>query len=310
MTIQPIRIVQAVAATTLLFTGTALPSSSFGVHAAADPIHVVASTSVYGDIVGTIGGDRVVVTSIIDSPNADPEAYENTPADAEAVFSAGLVIMNGGGYDEFITQLLESAGGERTVLNVTEFSGLEDTLPEGEEFNEHLWFNLPLMQDLADQIAVDLTELSPDDETLFTANATSFNEEIDGLIAQVEGIKAEHEGARVVATEPLPLYLLADAGIENVAPDEFMEASEEGTDAPAAVVDETLQLFETDPPVEVLLLNTQTQTAATDRVLEAAEAAGVPVVEVNETLQEGSEGFVAWMGAQIDALEAALAAAG
>lgn len=42
----------------------------------ADTITVVASTTVYGDLAATIGGDAVEVTSIIDDPNKDPHEYE------------------------------------------------------------------------------------------------------------------------------------------------------------------------------------------------------------------------------------------
>ncbi|MGH3586715.1 MAG: metal ABC transporter solute-binding protein, Zn/Mn family, partial [Pseudonocardia sp.] len=71
---------------------------------------VVASTNVYGSIVDAVGGDRVSVESLIDSPSADPHSYESTPADAVAVAKARVVVANGGGYDDHLTQLVESAG--------------------------------------------------------------------------------------------------------------------------------------------------------------------------------------------------------
>lgn len=273
---------------------------------AGAPIEVATSTDVYGAIVRAVGEDRVTVTSFIDSPGADPEAYESTPADAAAVEAAQLVIGNGGGYDDFIFQLVEASGGERTVIDVSEFSELEAEVAEGEEFNEHIWFKLTSMQELAVRIADDLGELSPDDAETFSANADAFSAEVDELIDTVAGIEEEYAGTRVAATEPLPLYLLADAGLENATPEEFLEASEEGTDAPAAVVQETLELVTGTDPIRVLLLNTQTQTPATDRLREAAEEAGIPEVEVNETLSAEFDEYVPWIGAQIDALADAL----
>lgn len=246
------------------------------------------------------------VTAFIDNPGADPEAYESTPADAVAINDAQLVIGNGGGYDDFVFQLVEAAGGERVVLDVSEFSELESEVAEGEEFNEHIWFNLAAMQRLGDQIAADLTEIRPDGADTFSANAEAFSAEVEGLKTEVAAIAEQFPGARVAATEPLPLYLVADAGLENATPEEFMEASEEGTDAPAAVVQETLELVTGPEPVRALLLNTQTQTPATDRLRRAGEAAGIPEVPVNETLSGGFEDYVPWIGAQIDALAAAL----
>ena len=50
----------------------------------ADTITVVASTTVYGDLAATIGGDAVEVTSIIDDPNKDPHE-PSTPRTTLAV---------------------------------------------------------------------------------------------------------------------------------------------------------------------------------------------------------------------------------
>lgn len=273
-----------------------------------EQIAVATSTDVYGAIVQAVGGDRVDVTSFIHNAAVDPEAYESTPADAAAVQAAQLVVGNGGGYDDFVFKLAKAAGGERTVLNVADFSGLEAKVPAGQEFNEHLWFELPTMQRLAVRIAAVLGELSPGDADAFAANAKSFSGEVDGLIADVATIKAAHAGERVAATEPLPLYVVAAAGLVNATPEEFMRASEQGSDAPAAVVQETLELVTGADPVKVLLLNVQTQTAATDRLRQAVQAAGISEVEVNEVLS-GDEEYVPWLSAQLDALASALDAA-
>jgi CBS domain containing-hemolysin-like protein len=51
-------------------------------------VDVVASTSVYGDIVSSIGGDKVRVSSIISRTSQDPHSYEaTTPAEFEKAVS-------------------------------------------------------------------------------------------------------------------------------------------------------------------------------------------------------------------------------
>src|SRR5688572_19786915 len=100
-------------------------------------VAVVASINVYGSVVEAVGGDHVTVTAIIDSPDADPHEYEATPADSLAVNEAKIVVVNGGGYDEFATRLVDAAASEPTIVNVVELSGLESTAPaeQGPEFN-------------------------------------------------------------------------------------------------------------------------------------------------------------------------------
>ncbi len=271
---------------------------------------VATSTDVYGAIVRRIGGDRVKVTSFIDSPNKDPHEYQSTPSDALAVSSAALVVANGGGYDDFMTKLVDAAGGQRTVLDVGKFSGLEDKVPAVGELNEHFWFNLTLMQDVGDEIAKDLGAASPADSETFTTNAQAFRQDVDSLIAIETDIGKTYAGDRVAATEPLPLYLLDASKLVNATPEEFMAASESGEDPPAVVVQKTLELVTGPDKIRALVLNTQTETPASDRLKAAAKDNGVPEVLVGETLAQPGQTYVDWIRGQITALQDALETAG
>jgi zinc/manganese transport system substrate-binding protein len=284
-------------------SGSAVPSTT---PAAPERVAVVASTDVYGSIVTAVGGDAVEVTSIIDSPDADPHQYESTPADAQAINSAKLVVYNGADYDPFAEKLIAAATAKPMAINVAELSGLQAVVPAGEEFNEHVWYSLPTVKKLAETVATDLGKMDAAAAPTFTANATAFGAEIDRLQAKVDEIKAKHNGARVAITEPVPLYIIDDAGLVNATPEEFSEAVEEGNDAPAAVVAETLALFQGPDAVQALLANIQTEDAATRQVADAATTGNVPIVQVSETLPAGVADYDSWMGQQIDALSAAL----
>jgi zinc/manganese transport system substrate-binding protein len=269
--------------------------------AGGGPIPVVTSTDVYGSIVRSVGGDRVAVTSLIDDPAVDPHSYEAPPAAAAAVARARLVVVNGGGYDDFASRLATAP--DATVIDVVQLSGL--TAPPGGELNEHVWYSLPTMKTLAERVAADLGAVEPASAATFTANAAAFGARIDGIAATVDGLRATRTGERVAVTEPVPLYLTDAAGLVNATPPEFSEAVEEDTDPPAGALAQTLALFRADP-VRVLLVNRQTRTPVTDRVEQAARDAGVPVVEVGETLPAGVDDYATWMSSQVDALASAL----
>lgn len=269
--------------------------------APAGTIAVVASTDVYGAVVQAVGGDRVSITSLVDDPSADPHSYEAPPAAAAAVAHARLVVVNGGGYDDFAEQLATAP--DAKVIDVVALSGL--TAPPGGELNEHVWYSLPTVEKLADRLAADLAAADPAGAATYTANATAFKGRVDGLIDKLDAIKAAHAGDKVAITEPVPLYTVQDAGLENITPDEFSEAVEEGNDPPAAVLNETLQLF-TTKTVKVLLANTQTESPSTKQVEQAATTAGIPVVAVTETLPAGVDDYVTWQTQQIDQLSTAL----
>jgi zinc/manganese transport system substrate-binding protein len=268
-------------------------------------IPVVASTDVWGAVATAVGGDRVEVTSLIDSPDQDPHEFEATPADAATVAKASLVLVNGGGYDDFATKLVQAAGTNPPVIDAVDVSGL-DTGGAG-EFNEHVWYSLPTVDKVADAIATQLGQASPADAATFTANAQRFHTDVAGLQSKVDAIGAAHAGQPIAVTEPVPLYLTEAAGLRNATPEEFSEAVEEGNDPAAAVLSETLDVI---PTVKALVANSQTENPSTQKVEDAATAANVPVVTVSETLPEGVDSYVAWQSAQLDDLAKALGTAG
>ena len=67
---------------------------------AAEPITVVASTNVWGDLAAGVGGDKVTVTSISNDPSQDPHEYQASGQNQLALSKAKVVIENGGGYDD------------------------------------------------------------------------------------------------------------------------------------------------------------------------------------------------------------------
>ncbi|MFD7321693.1 metal ABC transporter solute-binding protein, Zn/Mn family [Streptomyces sp. NPDC059875] len=267
------------------------------------PIPVVASTNVYGDVVERIGADKVDVVSIITDPAQDPHSYEASTRNQLELSEAEVVVQNGGGYDDFVGRMLRSAeNSSADVIDVVEVSGKSPDAAG--EFNEHLWYDFPTMAKLADRVAAALAEAAPADAAVFRDNATSFKDELTSLTSETERIKADHAGAAVAVTEPVPLYLIEASGLRNLTPPDFSEAVEEGDEVSPSSLQATIALF-TDARVEALVYNEQTTGPQTDKVKKAAEDNGVPVVPVTETLPQG-EDYIGWMTANVDGLESAL----
>ncbi len=271
--------------------------------AADDGVQVVASTNVYGDLVRTVGGDRVQVTSVIDDPSADPHSYEASVRTQLAVSEADLVVDNGGGYDDFMGTLLSATDSAATVLTAVDVAGLD---PGAEGFNEHVWYDLTAMSALTGEVADALSEIDPAGADGYAASADALSRGIAGLVDEEEQARAAVRGAGVAVTEPVPGHLLDALGARDLTPPEFSEAVEEGGDVAPAVLRQTLDLFSTGQ-VRALVYNEQTSGPETEQVLAAARAAGVAVVPVTETLPDG-EDYLSWMGGNLDAVVAALGA--
>lgn len=291
------------------------------------PIPVVASTNVYGDLVETIGGDRVEVTSIVSKPTQDPHSYEATSQDRLAVSKARLVIENGGGYDPFVAPLVEEAQlADSAVMTATEVAGLETGAGQGGEatgsaavgaapenshaghnhaFNEHVWYDVPAMAKVVTEIAKRLGELEPASAEQFTARAVEITAKLEAIEATLEQVKAAHAGQAVAMTEPVPFYLLESAGLSDATPEAFTEAIEEEQDVPPAALKEMFDLL-SSKGVMLLAYNPQTEGPQTQAVRKAAEDAGVRVVEFTETLPEGGD-YAAWMQSNAEAVAEALA---
>jgi zinc/manganese transport system substrate-binding protein len=291
-------------------------------------ISIVASTDVWGDVASVVAGDGVTVTSIIDSPDKDPHEYEATSRDQLAVSRASLIVENGGGYDPFIDTLREASNSSAPVVSAVEVSGLateddhadeatpgaaetpaagdhaEDDHGHIEGFNEHVFYDLHTAAKVADAVAEQLAAIDPANADGYRDRAQDFDERIGGLETDAEAFSAQASGRGALVTEPVPLYLLAEMGVDNLTPASFSEAVEEDSDVAPADLQTVLTLI-TDGKASMLAYNAQATTSQTETVRTAAEAAGVPVVNFTETLPEG-ETYLDWMSANIDAVKAAL----
>jgi len=311
--------VAASAALAALLLSSCAGTAGANSQSASGAIEVVTSTNVYGDIVKTVGGDKVNVNAIITKTSQDPHSYEASAQDKLVISKAKLVVENGGGYDEFLHKIAdETKIGHENMISAVDISGLA---PEGEThseeahseeghthnhggFNEHVWYSLDTMGKLADAVAGKLGSLDPASASTFQGNADAFKTKLTGLTAKLDAVKAVDAHAPVAITEPVPLYLLEAAGLENKTPEAYSAAVEEGTDVPPAVMKETTDLLSAGS-VRFLAYNEQTAGPQTESVKRAAEAAGVPVLDFTETLPEGKD-YIQWMTDNVESVSTTL----
>ena len=289
-------------------SGSASPDSSSSASSSGDTIAVVASTNVYGEIAKTVGGDHVTVTSLIADESKDPHEFEATASDQLDIKNAQLLIENGGGYDPFMATLKDAAGTDAPLISAVTFSPEwtgDDPSDGVEGFNEHVFYDPQTIAAVADDIAAKLGAIDPTDAAVFTENATALRAGIDAKVTPIlTEIAAAHTGTEIFVTEPVPLYLLSEAGLVNKTPEKFTSAVENGADVPAATMVET-QALVSAKQVAVLAYNTQTESAQTQELKAAAEAAGVAVVDFSETLPAKTS-YLDWMLGNVDDLEQGL----
>jgi zinc/manganese transport system substrate-binding protein len=130
---------------TLLKSATAAVALSLGAPALAQsnqPIPVVATFSILGDMVERIGGDHVAVTTLV-GPNGDAHVYQPTPQAARAVSEAEMLVVNGLQFEGWLDRLIEASDfdGRRVVatagIEPIAFDGAHDHGHEEHAHEEH-----------------------------------------------------------------------------------------------------------------------------------------------------------------------------
>ena len=297
--------------------------------AAATKPTVYASTDVWASVAKAVVGDKADVITSIDQPNLDPHSYEANVTDKKLVNQASVVIVNGGGYDDWALQLAKSADKKPTVLNAVELAGIDcgeeahEHEHEGEEaheheheheghhhhhhhhcsVNEHVFYDLHAVSEVAKAVANTMSQTDGDNAAAYQDAAKAFQGKLDELESQAENIKARGE-RHSLATEPLANYLLEDAGIHDLTPEEYVEQSETESGPSVKTQADTKALI-TEGKVDVLLVNSQTEDPVSQALQDAAETKGIPVVTLTETLA-GASDYVSWIGSALDQLDKAL----
>ena len=142
-------------------------------------IRVVTTTTVFADIVRSVGGTRADVRSII-PPGVGPEDYEPKPDDARLLADAQLIVSNGVGLDDFLNRLLESGSGGKTPRLVLG-EGIAPIVIDGEP-NPHFWLDPTLVKTgYLPKIVAALAALAPGDAATFQAHAAAYGAQLDAL---------------------------------------------------------------------------------------------------------------------------------
>ena len=105
-------------------------------------------------------------------PGTDPHVYEPTPRDSVALENADLILYNGFNLEPGLIKMINSTGVTATKFAVGEVVEPLNFEYEGQkEPDPHVWGDAENAIAMTEAIRDRLSELSPEDEAEFTANA-------------------------------------------------------------------------------------------------------------------------------------------
>jgi len=281
-------------------SSTAAASGSSG--SGAGKIVAVGAENEYADVLAQVGGKYVQVSAIMSNPNTDPHTFEASASIAQLVSGAQLVVQNGVGYDRFMNTIENAApSSSRKVVVVQNLLGLPDSTP-----NPHLWYQPGTMPAVANAVAADLAALSPAHAAYFKANASAFISSLAAWNNAMAAFKAKYPNTPVATTEPVADYMLQAIGADNLTPFAFQADIMNGTDPSAQDVAVERSLF-TQHKVKALVYNQQVTDSLTESFISLAQANGIPVVGVYETMPAPGYDYQTWMLAEVQDLQKAVA---
>jgi len=268
----------------------------------AGKIVAVGAENEYANVIQQVGGKYVQVSAIMSNPNTDPHTFEASASVARLVSSAQLVVQNGVGYDGFMNTIENAApSSSRKVVVVQNLLGLPDSTP-----NPHLWYKPGTMPAVANAVAADLAAIQPAHASYFKANASAFVASLAAWNNAMAAFKAKYPNTPVATTEPVADYMLQTIGADNLTPFAFQADIMNGTDPSAQDVAVERSLF-TQHKVKVFVYNQQVTDSLTESFITLAQANGIPVVGVYETMPVPGYDYQSWMLAEVQDLQRAVA---
>jgi zinc/manganese transport system substrate-binding protein len=194
--------------------------------AAADevPLRVIASFTIVADWVRVVGGDEVTVRPLV-GPDADAHVYEPTPRDVRDLAAADLLVVNGLGFEGWMSRLVQSSGFQGHTIEASH--GVRTRALNG-KVDPHAWQDLGNAAVYVRNIAAGLASLRSIAADRFRARAAAYVHELEQLDQQARNeIGPIPRERRVVMTSHDAFGYLADAyGFTLLAAQGFSTESE------------------------------------------------------------------------------------
>ncbi len=143
----------------------------------------VATTMQVADMTRAVGGGRVKVEGVL-GPAADPHGYEPRPSDVSNVADAGVVVRSGGEVDEWLSDVLDNAGGDARVVTLIDSVRQRK---EGTGADPHWWQDPRNAVRAVAAIRGALVEADPAGRAAYERNAASYTARLERLDRAIAG---------------------------------------------------------------------------------------------------------------------------
>ena len=220
---------------------------------AEEPLPVVATFSILGDMVERIGGEHIALTTLV-GPDGDAHVYQPTPKAARSVAEADVLFLNGLEFEGWLERLAEAASFGGAMVVATKgvvpiaFDDHDDHDKHDDHdnhaghdhgaFDPHAWQSLENAVIYANNIAAGLAQADPENAGDYYANRAAFISEIETLSADIEAMmkRLPADKRTVVTPHDAFGYFAASYDLTFVAPQGMSTESEASAGDVAALI--------------------------------------------------------------------------
>ena len=236
--------------------------------ATAQPLSVVATYTILGDLVQQVAGDRVTLTILVGA-EGDPHTYQPTPRDSATIGAATLLFENGLEFETWLDDIFVASGSQATRVVVSTGAMLLAATKEGHseeghseeghreeghseeghseeghshgEFDPHIWQDPLNAQAMVTVIRDALIAADPTNSATYSANAAAYIAELQALDSfireQVAGLPEERR--KLVTNHDTFAYFANRYGFEVIGT--ALGSSTESSDPSAGMISELVE---------------------------------------------------------------------
>ncbi|MGQ7262447.1 metal ABC transporter solute-binding protein, Zn/Mn family [Vreelandella sp. V005] len=260
---------------------------------ADERVQVVTSFSILADMVENVGGEHVVVTSLV-AADGDAHVYSPSPGDARSLANADLVVFNGLLFEGWMERLISASDYSGALVTATDgveplaFAGHDEHGHEGhgheghgdhadehtghDHGNEdpHAWHDMQQAKVYVANIRDGLIAADADNEDAYRANAEQYLQEMAEVDADIRALIEEIPASTSVITGHDSFgYFSSAYGVNFLSPVGLSTEADPSGASMAALVDVIEQ-----ENVEALFHENMTNQSI---ITQLAEETGLPI---------------------------------
>jgi len=245
--------------------------------------------------------------------------YQLTTADMKKLEKADILIMNGGGMESFVENVVEAypklpiinaSEGIDYLLseshsNVGDQGSIQETTLDGDnhdsiEYNAHVWLNMNYYIQQIQTVQDALVEYDPQNSDIYQHNGNAYQEEVKTLKEEMESTLRGIENTKVVIFHDSFAYLAQEFGLKVVHTVDMDSESSLSAGEIAEVIDEVNK-----NQIKILFTEEQFSTSIANNI---ARETGATVYVIDSIVRGkmSKDGYITAMKKNLEVLKQAL----